>query len=164
MLSLIEPPQIGGFRTHQPRFPHANHVGAYIMDKKDVFPSGTHRAGNRRPTSLGTSTSLEASLPSRVSPVRRDGYSSSSSPLVEHTRRVAMEAQAFRTHVSCRIWNGQHTMGRSHIRKICYLTMSLNSGSFAHSRRRAQPILTRWHDRMLLSDVPVIACLGVRPR
>jgi hypothetical protein len=48
---------------------------------------------------LGTSRSLEAPLPSRVSPVRRDGYSTSSSPLVEHTRRVAMEAQAFRTRV-----------------------------------------------------------------
>ncbi len=38
-------------------------------------------------------------MPLRVSPAKRDGFSTSSSPLVEHTRRVAIEAQAFRTHV-----------------------------------------------------------------
>ena len=67
------------------------------MDQEEVFSSGTKKAGNRRPTSMGTPRSVDVPLPSRVSPARRDGYAASSSPLVEHTRRVAMEAQAYRT-------------------------------------------------------------------
>ncbi len=67
------------------------------MDQKGVLSSGTKGSGNRRPTSMGTPRSRDAPLPSRVSPVRRDGYAASSSPIVEHTRRLAIEAQAYRT-------------------------------------------------------------------
>ena len=69
------------------------------MDQKGVLSSGTKGSGNRRPTSMGTPRSHDVPLPSRVSPARRDGYAASSSPIVEHTRRVAMEAQAYRTQV-----------------------------------------------------------------
>ena len=48
---------------------------------------------------MGTPRSRDVPLPSRVSPARRDGYAASSSSIVEHTRRVAMEAQAYRTQV-----------------------------------------------------------------
>ncbi len=69
------------------------------MDQKGVLLSGTKGTGNGRPTSMGTPRSRDVPLPSRVSPARRDGYAASSSPVVEHTRRVAMEAQAYRTQV-----------------------------------------------------------------
>jgi hypothetical protein len=48
---------------------------------------------------MGTPRSRDAPLPSRVSPARRDGYAASSSAIVEHTRRLAIEAQAYRTQV-----------------------------------------------------------------
>ena len=67
------------------------------MDQKGILSSGTKGTGNGRPTSMGTPRSRDVPLPSRVSPARRDGYAASSSPIVEHTRRLAIEAQAYRT-------------------------------------------------------------------
>ena len=74
------------------------------MDQKVVLSSsGTSGTGNRRPTSSGATGNPEASLPSRISPAKRTGYTTSASPLVEHTRRVAMEAMAHRTSVRMQV-------------------------------------------------------------
>jgi hypothetical protein len=63
----------------------------------ELLATGTPGTRARRETTSGSSSSPDTPLASRASPVRRSGYTSSSSPIVENTRRVAMEAQAFRT-------------------------------------------------------------------
>jgi hypothetical protein len=70
------------------------------MDR-DNLSAGTLEKGTRKGTTFGSSESQDppSSSASRITPARRTGGLSSSSPLVEHTRRVAMEAQAYRTMV-----------------------------------------------------------------